>query len=103
MGSKGELVRIRLVVGGGEGVGAETAFRLADQGKSSVLVARKTGLLEETAEIADDVLASIGDGPVQFCGGEGNRQGVEFSSGVNHGRLVAGPHKWMKACAGRGN
>nr|ACN62572.1 short chain dehydrogenase [Dietzia sp. E1] len=39
-----------LVVGGSEGVGAEIAFRLADQGVSTVLVARKTGPLEETAE-----------------------------------------------------
>jgi len=39
-----------LVVGGSEGVGAEIAFRLADAGVSSVLIARKTGPLEETAE-----------------------------------------------------
>ena len=39
-----------LVVGGSEGVGAEIALRLADAGVSSVLVARRSGPLEETAE-----------------------------------------------------
>ena len=43
-----------LVVGGSEGVGAEIAFRLADQGVSTVLVARKTGPLEETAEAVSE-------------------------------------------------
>lgn len=39
-----------VVVGGSEGVGAEIAFLLAEAGVSSVLVARKPGPLEETAE-----------------------------------------------------
>ena len=38
-----------LVVGGSEGVGAEIALLLAEAGVSSVLIARKSGPLEETA------------------------------------------------------
>lgn len=56
--------------------------------------------VSEPGEVADEVLASIGDGPVHVCGGEGNRQGVEFSSGVDRGRIVAGAHKRMKALRG---
>ena len=56
--------------------------------------------VSEPAEVAEEVLASIGAGPVHVCGGEGNRKGVEFSSGVDRGRIVAGAHKRMKALRG---
>ena len=39
-----------LLLGGSEGVGAELALRIADAGISCVLIARKSGPLEETAE-----------------------------------------------------
>ena len=56
--------------------------------------------VSEPHEVADEVLASIGNGPVHVCGGEGNAKGVEFSSGVDRGRIVAGAHKRMKALRG---
>lgn len=56
--------------------------------------------VSEPAEVAEEVLTSIGNGPVHVCGGEGNRKGVEFSSGVDRGRIVAGAHKRMKALRG---
>lgn len=56
--------------------------------------------VSEPGEVAEEVLASIGNGPVHVCGGEGNQKGVEFSSGVNRGRVVAGAHKRMKALRG---
>ena len=58
--------------------------------------------VSEPADVADEVLASIGEGPVHVCGGEGNLKGVEFSSGVERGRIVAGAHKRMKALRGEG-
>ena len=51
-------------------------------------------------EVAEEVLASIGNGPIHVCGGENNRKGVEFSSGVDRGRIVAGSHKRMTALRG---
>ncbi|WP_228549349.1 SDR family oxidoreductase [Dietzia sp. SYD-A1] len=56
--------------------------------------------VSEPAEVAEEVLESIGRGPVHVCGGQGNRAGVEFSSGVDRGRIVAGAHKRMKALRG---
>ncbi|MFS4490113.1 MULTISPECIES: SDR family NAD(P)-dependent oxidoreductase [Dietzia] len=56
--------------------------------------------VSEPTEVAEEVLASIGNGPIHVCGGENNRKGVEFSSGVDRGRIVAGSHKRMKALRG---
>lgn len=56
--------------------------------------------VSEPEEVAEEVLASIGNGPIHVCGGENNRKGVEFSSGVDRGRIVAGSHKRMKALRG---
>ena len=56
--------------------------------------------VSEPEEVAEEVMASIGNGPIHVCGGENNRKGVEFSSGVDRGRIVAGSHKRMKALRG---
>ena len=56
--------------------------------------------VSEPHEVADEVMTAIGNGPVHVCGGEGNAKGVEFSSGVDRGRIVAGAHKRMKALRG---
>ena len=53
--------------------------------------------VSEPHEVADEVMTSIGNGPVHVLGGEGNIKGVEFSSGTNRGRIVAGAHKRMQA------
>lgn len=53
--------------------------------------------VSEPHEVADEVIESIGNGPIHVCGGENNRKGVEFSSGVDRGRIVAGSHKRMQA------
>lgn len=57
--------------------------------------------VSEPPEVAEEVLSAIGSGPVHVCGGEGNRAGVEFSSGTDRGRIVAGAHKRMKRLRGR--
>ncbi len=41
-----------LIAGGSEGVGAEFATQLAEQGFDLVLLARKDGPLQETAQVA---------------------------------------------------
>ena len=56
--------------------------------------------VSEPHEVAEEVLESLNLGPVHVIGGESNRQGVEFSSGVDRGRIVAGAHKRMKKLRG---
>ncbi|MBB0969724.1 SDR family NAD(P)-dependent oxidoreductase [Dietzia aerolata] len=56
--------------------------------------------VSEPDEVADEVMTAIGNGPVHVLGGEGNVKGVEFTSGTNRGRIVAGAHKRMQALRG---
>lgn len=56
--------------------------------------------VSEPADVAAEVLASIAEGPVYVCGGEGNRAGVEFTSGTDRGRIVAGAAKRMRKLRG---
>ena len=56
--------------------------------------------VSEPDEVADEVMTAIGNGPVHVLGGEGNVKGVEFTSGTNRGRIVAGAHKRVQALRG---
>lgn len=56
--------------------------------------------VSEPADVAAEVLESLNLGPVHVIGGEQNAKQVEWSSGTNRGRIVAGAAKRMKALRG---
>lgn len=56
--------------------------------------------VSEPEDVATEVLDSLHRGPVHVVGGEQNAKQVEWSSGVNRGRIVAGAAKRMKALRG---
>ncbi len=56
--------------------------------------------VSEPGDVAEEVLANLGSGPVHVIGGETNQKQVEWSSGTNRGRIVAGAHKRMQALRG---
>ena len=77
-----------LIVGGSEGVGAEFARQLADEGFNLVLLARKPGPLEETAEECRRRGVEVRTLAVDLTSPDAVRLTVAATSGLDVGLLV---------------
>ena len=56
--------------------------------------------VSEPVDVARETLGTIDRGPVHVCGGEQNLKQIEWSSGIDRGRIVASAAKRMKALRG---
>lgn len=56
--------------------------------------------VSEPADVAREILDALGEGPVVVLGGEGNRRQVEFASGTDRHKIVAGSAARMRALVG---
>lgn len=77
-----------LIAGGSEGVGSALALRLADAGFSLVLLARKPGPLEETAEACRDRGAEVRTLAVDLTDADAVARVTAASDGLEIGLLV---------------
>lgn len=77
-----------LIAGGSEGVGAEFATQLADDGFNLVLLARKEGPLEETAAVCRERGVDVRTLSVDLTSPTAVAQVLETTSGLDVGLLV---------------
>lgn len=77
-----------VIAGGSEGVGAAFATQLAEAGLNLVLLARKPGPLEETAEAARALGAEVRTLAVDLTAPDATQQIAEITDGLEVGLLV---------------
>lgn len=77
-----------VIAGGSEGVGASFATQLAEAGLNLVLLARKPGPLEETAEAARALGAEVRTLSVDLTEADAVKRIAEVTSGLEVGLLV---------------
>lgn len=77
-----------VVAGGSEGVGAEFATQLADDGFNLVLIARKPGPLEETAELARAKGVEVRTVAVDLTAADAIRTITDTTADVEVGLLI---------------
>ncbi|MGP4055468.1 hypothetical protein ACTWP6_11695 [Mycobacterium sp. 4D054] len=96
-----------VIAGGSEGVGAEFAKALAQDGFDLVLIARKPEPLAEMpgltvhdpAEVAREGLRHIADSPVFIAGG--NAEQAARNSAPDRAAVVLGAHETVKRLTSR--
>ncbi|MBA4024073.1 MAG: short-chain dehydrogenase [Gordonia sp.] len=77
-----------LIAGGSEGVGAEFATQLAEQGFDLVLLARKDGPLQETAQVARSAGVEVRTLSIDLLDSNAGERIAEFTSGLEIGLFI---------------